>query len=470
MSGAGELRRKAVHISMGGFALLLRWLTPLEAALCAVTALVFNLLVLHRLTKRALLREGDEKSKGFSLGIVLYPLSVLGLVLVFRSRLELAAGAWGLIAFGDGMAAVCGVLFGRRKLPWNDGKSWAGFWAFVMYGGTTSALLIRWVQRGALAAAAAGGAVTWIGPSFLSVGPHASPNDTPFLLAGCFAAAALAAMAESLRTGIDDNVLVPLVGGTALWLGTLVEPARLAAASGELRTSFLIGLGVNLALAAAALAAKGVGASGAISGIVLGTTLFTFGGWRGFLMLFAFFVLGTAATKVGYAKKAALGIAQEKGGRRGAKNAFANTAAGVIFAFLAAATPWHGLFTVALVAAFATAASDTVASEIGQAYGRTHVLVTTFRRVKAGTDGAVSLEGTFAGIAASAAVAAIAWAAGLVPAAGAAIAVAAAFVGTTLESYLGATVERMAVVDNEVVNFANTVAGGLTARALWAVV
>ena len=70
-------------------------------------------------------------------------------------------------------------------------------------------------------------------------------------------------------------------------------------------------------------------------------------------------------------------------------------------------------FLLAALAAFATAASDTVASEIGQAYGRTHVLITTFRRVPAGTDGAVSIEGTLTGIAASVAVTAVGIACGL---------------------------------------------------------
>ena len=47
-TAGGELLRKSVHISMGGFALLLRFLTPGQAALCAGIALTFNLFVLHR--------------------------------------------------------------------------------------------------------------------------------------------------------------------------------------------------------------------------------------------------------------------------------------------------------------------------------------------------------------------------------------------------------------------------------------
>ena len=52
--------------------------------------------------------------------------SLLLLILVFYRRLEIAAGAWGILAFGDGMASIAGMTLGRRKLPWNPRKSWAG--------------------------------------------------------------------------------------------------------------------------------------------------------------------------------------------------------------------------------------------------------------------------------------------------------------------------------------------------------
>jgi uncharacterized protein (TIGR00297 family) len=390
-----EVLRKSVHIGMGGFALLLRFLTPAQAALCAGVALGFNLFVMHRLTGHALLRH-SEKPRGYSLGIALYPAAVLALIVVFRNRLELAAAAWGLMAFGDGMAGLFGATLRGPKLPWNAAKTWAGFTAFVLWGTAASSFLLRFTQQGALDAPK-----SWIGPSFLAVGtqgPHVEPT---FLIVGCLAASIVAAFAESLPTGIDDNFLVPAVGGAALYAATLVDPRTLAAALPMLLERAAIGAAVNAALAVGAYAARGVDRSGALCGWCLGVALYACSGWRGFTLLLLFFVLGTACTKLGYAKKAMMGIAQEKGGRRGAKHAIANTAAGVLFAFLAIATGHPALFVLALVAAFATAAADTVSSEIGQAYGRTTYLVTSFKRVPAGTGGAVSLEGTLAGIAAS---------------------------------------------------------------------
>ena len=461
-SRAAESLRKAVHIGMGGFALALRWLTPGQAAVFALVALGFNLFLLNRLTRRALLRP-HERHRGFSPGIVWYPAAVLALIAVFRNRLELAAAVWGIIAFGDGMAGLFGTMVGGAKLPWNPKKTWAGFIAFVLWGTAASSFLIRFVQQGALDAPK-----HWIGPSFMAVGATGPHFAATFLIVGCLIACLLAALAESIPTGIDDNILVPAVGAAALYAATLVEPHQLIAAGPHLLRNAAIGAGVNLVLAVAAYAARGVDLSGAVVGWCLGVALYAFSGWRGFTMLLLFFVLGTACTKIGYAKKAVLGIAQEKGGRRGARNAIANTAAAIVFAFLAVATDHPVPFALALVAAFATAAADTVSSEIGQAYGHVTYLVTNFKPVPPGTEGAVSQEGTLAGIAAATIPAAFAAATGLITGRGAAVVVIAALVGTTLESYLGATLERRHAIDNEVVNFANTLAGGLAAIGIWA--
>jgi len=461
-----EWMRKGVHISMGGFALFLRWLSPWQAAGCALLALLFNLIVLHRLTGRRLLRQ-HERNSGYSLGIALYPAMVLLAILVFRERLELAAAVWGLLAIGDGMATVAGKLSSGGTLPWNRQKSWAGWLAFVINGTAASAFLIRWTQQAALDGSAA---ADHVGLSFLVAGGE--QREFLFLVIGCFVATLLTATVESLQTGIDDNILVPLFGGAALYAATMVEPSRLLDSSTTLLNAALWGLAINGLLALLAYAAKSVNRAGAVSGVLLGTALFAFGSWRMFLIFFLFFVVATVTTKIGYRKKMALGVAQSRGGRRGVENAVANTLTGVLFAFLAVATSWTLPFTAAAVAAFATAACDTVSSEIGQAFGRRHLLITTLKRVPPGTDGAVSLEGTLAGLLASILLAVVAERLTLLTPLAASIVAAAGFAGATIESYLGATLERANQLNNELVNFANTLIGALLAMiavAIWAV-
>jgi len=55
---------------------------------------------------------------------------------------------------------------------------------------------------------------------------------------------------------------------------------------------------------------------------------------------------------------------------------------------------------------------------------------------------------------------------GLFPWIGVAVVAVAAFAGTTLESLLGAAVDRRGLLDNEAMNFLNTLVGALVAAAL----
>jgi len=437
----GEMARKAVHMGVGLIAFTLRWLGPWLGALCAATAIFFNLAVLPRLGGRALWRQ-TEQERGRSLGIVLYPVAVLLLILVFHRRLEVAAAMWGVLAFGDGMAGIFGMTLGRHKLPWNPGKSWIGTAAYWVFGTAAAWVLLLWTA------------------------PGRYDGLELFALAACAAAALLAALMESLPQGLDDNIGVPLVAGLLL-LGLLHSEGgwSLVGERGFL-VQLAFGAAVNLVLALAAHAARSVNLSGAAAGFLVGTAIWAFLGWPGFLLLAAFFVLGSAATKLGYGHKAAAKLAQEDGGRRGARHALANCLVAVVCAVLAATTPYGLLFSLAFAAAFATAAADTAGSEIGQLYGRRAYLPTTFRRVPPGTHGAVSVEGTLAGVAASLVLGGLGAAVGLYPWPGAVLVAAAAFVGTTVESILGATVETDGLLDNEAMNFLNSLIGALVAFGL----
>jgi uncharacterized protein (TIGR00297 family) len=79
----------------------------------------------------------------------------------------------------------------------------------------------------------------------------------------------------------------------------------------------------------------------------------------------------------------------------------------------------------------------------------------------------VSLEGTLAGVVASVAIALVGWGVGLIPLWQVAVCVVAAFVGTNIESVIGATLQnRFAWLTNEVVNIINTLIGAIVAMLL----
>jgi len=240
-------------------------------------------------------------------------------------------------------------------------------------------------------------------------------------------------------------------------------------------TRIILALVLNAAAAFGTYYARMISRSGAIGGFVVGLLIYYFTDWRGYAVLVTFFVLGTLVTKVKYSDKAKLGIAQEEQGRRGAKHAVANCLAALILGFAA----WillkinnadaAILLMAGFTGAFATALSDTVSSEIGQAFGKTTILLTSFKRVPPGTEGAVSLEGTLAGVLGSAAIALVALLAGVIVGwAGFIAIVIAAFIGNTLESVIGSTIEKLPIVTNEVTNFLNTVIGAAAAIGLYA--
>src|SRR5205085_8572579 len=129
--------------------------------------------------------------------------------------------------------------------------------------------------------------------------------------------------------------------------------------------------------------ARSIDVAGALSAVVIGTVITAGLGLPGLAVMIAFFVVGTAVTKLGYRVKAQRGIAQEKGGARGWRNAWANggvPAALALFGALAPASLRPG-FVLAYAASVATAAADTCSSEIGKAYGQRTFLITTLAPV-----------------------------------------------------------------------------------------
>jgi uncharacterized protein (TIGR00297 family) len=446
-----ETARQWVHVGSGLFALLLRVLNGWQAATLAFAALVFNALLLPRFGGKRLYRPVDH-DRGFPLGILLYPLSVLMLTLAFPTRLDIAAAAWGILAFGDGFATLVGRS--RRegtavsavpsdRIPWNPDKSWAGTIAFVVCGGLAAVALAWWTR-----------------PSIAPLPPMA------FTIAAPLAAAVIAAFVETIPIRLDDNISVPLAAAIVLWLGSLMTSSSLELSHERVLGTLPWALGVNVVTGWLGYRAKTVSMSGFIGGVLVGTIIYACGGASAWVLLLATFIVASVASRLGLARKQRLGIAEERGGRRGAGNALANCGVAVMAAIAAATTPYAPAALAALVAALTAGGSDTVASEIGKAWGRSTFLVTTFGRVKAGTPGAMSLQGTIAGVLAALGLAAAGTALGLIAASAIVIVVISATAGALVESALGATFEGPGILNNDMLNFINTAVAAVVALVL----
>jgi uncharacterized protein (TIGR00297 family) len=232
---------------------------------------------------------------------------------------------------------------------------------------------------------------------------------------------------------------------------------------------WLIAIGLNSVLGGIALALpkKVLTTAGIIHAWVLGIILWGCLGWRGYLLMVLYLIIGSSVTFVGKDIKTAKGIAEKRGGARGPENLWGSAATGAVCAIGYVLLP-HPLWLLAYVASICTKLADTTASEIGKAYGKTTILITDFALVPAGTEGAVSLEGTLAGVFASLVMAAIAYAVALISQPIDLIwCVVAAFIATTAESWIGATLQpKWDWLTNEVVNGINTTIGAIAAVLL----
>ncbi len=268
----------------------------------------------------------------------------------------------------------------------------------------------------------------------------------------------------------SQAVLLCLIPVTAVWV-TLVAGQLWIARDPILAWTAVISVGLVVLVLLTRAATPGAAITGGI--ITAALYLQTPGIHTALWPLLALLILTFGATRFGRGRKEALGTAEARRGRTASQvtaNLGVAALAGIplsavhIFSPLSFSTRTA---LVAMIAAMAEATADTVSSELGQVLGGEPRLITTLRRVPAGTDGAVSLAGTLSGITAAAVLVLVALAALPLTHVQALIALAAGIAGLFIDSLLGAIPERRGWLNNDAVNALSTLAAALLAA--WAV-
>jgi uncharacterized protein (TIGR00297 family) len=173
---------------------------------------------------------------------------------------------------------------------------------------------------------------------------------------------------------------------------------------------------MNLALGLVLSSLMGVGGyykaalskSGVLGAIIVGTAIFGFGGWAWGLLLIAFFVSSSFLSALKKMDKARVAEAFDKGGQRDLGQALANGGLGALIALLSLIWPaswwWY-----AFLGAMGTVNADTWATELGVLSKQPPRLITSGKKVPAGTSGGITAIGTLAALGGGLFIGLVAW-------------------------------------------------------------
>ena len=183
-----ETARQLVHMAMGAFALLLRWLPWWQAVALAAAALAFNLFVLPRARARtsigpAIASAACTASSGIRSPCCCCssPSRAVPTSSRRRGASSRSATAW---------RRWPGRAIGGPRWPWNREKTLSGSAAFAI-GGAAAGVFLAWWCRPALA----------------------PPPSLAFTIAAPIVAAIAAALVETMPVRLDDNLSVAATAG-----------------------------------------------------------------------------------------------------------------------------------------------------------------------------------------------------------------------------------------------------------------
>ncbi|SFQ38811.1 DUF92 domain-containing protein [Parafilimonas terrae] len=224
---------------------------------------------------------------------------------------------------------------------------------------------------------------------------------------------------------------------------------------------------ILLSIAAVAIVLlKKLDTKAAVVAVITGFIVWLGTGYTGITLLAAFFITGTLATSWKMRTKQQAGLAEQHHGQRTAAQVMANGGVTALLSLLAFMfMEQQSLFLLMIASGLSSAIADTLSSELGNVYGKKFYNIVNFKKDLRGLNGVISFEGTLIGIAGSILIASIysvqegftidfLWI------------VIAGTIGNLTDSVLGATAERKDILNNNAVNFLNTLTGAVAGLVL----
>jgi uncharacterized protein (TIGR00297 family) len=362
------LSRKVLHtFSVGLCGLMPFLLKDLNALFWIVLAAEILLLVL---VGRGILFKEDSGRKSW--GIALFPLPFLFLIWQFPMHPWLIAIPMIVLALSDSAAAIFGKLFSKKQFNLTgDPKSLVGSAAFFV---TTCAILL-------------------LIPKLISV-PHAFREDLFLLFIPLFSF--LVTLSEAMGSKGTDNLFVPVSVSLLLqlfytwdldWITLMVLPI------------------LGLFFLWSTVRFKLLDLSGAVSAVLLGSTVVLFSGWIWIFPLAFFLFSSSLLSRIPGFRKS--GIAAKEGKPRDWKQVLCNGGLYGVLSTVYSLLPtfYQGDLQFLMLVSMAVATSDTWASEIGVGMKGKVVDLLNWKKVESGISGGISFAGTVGGLLGSASIA-----------------------------------------------------------------
>lgn len=219
--------------------------------------------------------------------------------------------------------------------------------------------------------------------------------------------------------------------------------------------------------AVATVVLKKLDAKAAVAAVVIGFMVWLGEGYTGIAMLATFFIAGTLATSWKMRTKQQTGLAEQHRGQRTAAQVIANGGVAALLSLLSfMLREQQPLLLLMVASSLSSAIADTLSSELGNVYGKKFYNIMNFKKDLRGLNGVISFEGTLIGIAGSILIALV-----YTVQAGFTVdflwIVIAGTVGNLTDSVLGATLERKHILNNDAVNFLNTITGAAAGLLLY---
>lgn len=351
--------RKFVHIFVGITIAFLPFYMPSQQ----VTVIIGSFFIVANFAAFQLNIFKGMHHKRESLGTIFFPIIFTFLCLVSWSQPWLIVFPVLAMAIGDGMASLVGenVRNPRQLFSEIKGKSVQGSSTVFL---TVIALLSIY--------------------SFVIMGEF----PTTLLILAIVVGGVVATIAEIVAWSGSDNITLPLFTWVVL---RFIEAGQLEII---IYTFILV-----LAIAILSIKIRFLSQDGGLALILLGFFMFTIGGIPWTIPIISFFIASSMLSKLPLSEERKIKKA-EKGSRRDATQVFANGLIPAILLLVFWLTKNHMFYDLHIIA-LTGATADTWATEIGGRFGNPHPFhLRLFRKVPAGTSGAVSILGflgSFAG-------------------------------------------------------------------------